>query len=500
MDHSVADPTRPRTADPGAREEALERRVYDSREAVCLVALRGGADVETAGRAFEVTPERGVWLPQGSHFSVRERPGSSVLPIMQEQLRRSDVLNTMREVDTSQTPTSGLLRAFQHSLGHFDETKDPPSEIAHALIERHDPALQRALRAAPPAPTRGVASEVAQQIETGAFWRLDIRAWSERTRVSERTIQRSFAQETGLSFSQWRSAARVAAGIAVIRSERTLAGVAGRVGFSSHSSFSRACRERAGIAPRSILELVLRAPEPGPLPLPATAAPSPPWSTGQRKNAIPGLVWLAHGSGRVTVAGVAHDLGTGDVAWIPAGRTFRIDLADRSAILPYYWGSGSQAPHQISIEHFASSPDERLRTVCDRFVWPRVAATRPDTAWGRSSQQQRAARPAAQRAAESVLEWVTRHPSDARTIASWAAELGLPASALRAAFFTLTGLPFPRWRATRRMVVARRMLRSGMPPAEAAGALGYAHPAGFSRAFAAAHGRTPSEFGRGFSG
>ena len=67
--------------------------------------------------------------------------------------------------------------------------------------------------------------------------------------ISERTLRRQFAAETGMGFAQWRRRHRIHAAIALLVDGATVAGAARQLGYRSSSAFTHAYREVVGLAP-----------------------------------------------------------------------------------------------------------------------------------------------------------------------------------------------------------------------------------------------------------
>ncbi|CAM3631912.1 AraC family transcriptional regulator [Occultella aeris] len=76
-------------------------------------------------------------------------------------------------------------------------------------------------------------------------------AW--RHAVSVRTISRAFAQELGMSFSQWRTVVRMSAASALLTDGHPVSAVAHRVGYATTSAFSAAFRRAVGVTPSEFL-------------------------------------------------------------------------------------------------------------------------------------------------------------------------------------------------------------------------------------------------------
>lgn len=76
-----------------------------------------------------------------------------------------------------------------------------------------------------------------------------IEAWAWSLSLSVRTVSRVFAREVGMSFSQWRTLARMANAVGLLDGGLPIGAVAHRSGYASTSAFSAAFRRAFGVSP-----------------------------------------------------------------------------------------------------------------------------------------------------------------------------------------------------------------------------------------------------------
>ncbi|MGC5030775.1 helix-turn-helix domain-containing protein [Micromonospora sp. DT229] len=72
--------------------------------------------------------------------------------------------------------------------------------------------------------------------------------WADRLHVSVKTLQRDFAREFGMSYSQWRTKLRLRASLALLET-RPVGEVARRIGYASPSAFISAFAREYGYTP-----------------------------------------------------------------------------------------------------------------------------------------------------------------------------------------------------------------------------------------------------------
>lgn len=96
--------------------------------------------------------------------------------------------------------------------------------------------------------------------------------------------------------------------------------------------------------------------------------------------------------------------------------------------------------------------------------------------------------------ARRVAEALSAEPSDRRTLAAWAADVGASERTLARIFLAETGLNFVHWRRQCRLLHAVPRLVAGEPVTQVALAVGYEDASAFARDVKRALGRRPSDF------
>jgi len=79
--------------------------------------------------------------------------------------------------------------------------------------------------------------------------RSDLRALGLKFGASQRTLERLFPIETGMTFSLWRQQARLLAAVRMLADGQSIASVALDVGYESPSAFTAMFRRAFGVPP-----------------------------------------------------------------------------------------------------------------------------------------------------------------------------------------------------------------------------------------------------------
>lgn len=210
-----------------------------------LYATEGVMVVYSALNQWTVPPNRGIWMPAGQVHSLRcvgtlkmrsvfvrpdrfpNMPGEpktvSISPLLSELIKASVSLKPPYAEDSRDARIMHLI---------LDELAILPA-LPLSLPQPVDPRLQRICLALQEEP--GDASTVAH--------------WSERLHLDQKTIQRLFRKETGMTFGQWRQQARLLLALERIAVGEKVIDIALELGYDSPSAFTSMFRKQFGKTP-----------------------------------------------------------------------------------------------------------------------------------------------------------------------------------------------------------------------------------------------------------
>lgn len=208
-----------------------------------LVWSAAGVVVARIDRAeWSLPPDLALWVPAGTahevaaagaaeFFGVYLHPRGCPIAWRTPTVVRVDAL--MREI---------LLRLARPDLGRAARV-----HLQDVLYDLITPTQATVLRL--PLPTDERALHVARGIVDDPASTRDLDAWARDVFVSGRTLARLFAAETGMTFSTWRTAARMRASVALLSAGLPVSTVASRVGYRTASAFVVAFRRATGHTP-----------------------------------------------------------------------------------------------------------------------------------------------------------------------------------------------------------------------------------------------------------
>ncbi|WP_072801799.1 helix-turn-helix domain-containing protein [Rhodococcoides yunnanense] len=98
-------------------------------------------------------------------------------------------------------------------------------------------------------PRKGIAGHIADHIVADPSDARSLEDWARELGVSTKTVMRAFVADTGSTYGQWRTRARMYASLAMLSAGTTVSDTAGDVGYRTTSGFIAAFRDEFGITP-----------------------------------------------------------------------------------------------------------------------------------------------------------------------------------------------------------------------------------------------------------
>lgn len=364
-------------------------------------------------------------------------------------------------------------------------------------------------------PRSHAARTVAEELLRAPAQSYTVEGWAALTACSTRTLRREFLRETGITFSQWRSEARIWLALELLLAGYEVHQVAERVGFESRNGFTRAFQRSIGDAPsefargfgdprgsvahraRALSDLgALAALVSGPGSLwdiPEARRPFPATQTKPHTNNVHVLTWSYKGQGFIRSNGQTHIRRRGDALWIPAGVEHVACNEEKSLGLPVGYVDASDALIQHPIRAHFPPRWETYLLHCSVSACTRVRPVgyqrnqilevfREQLTAQRANAVPMPKHPRARSAAHEFLRYMGSRP-------------GFEADPkLQDIYRRETGMTFGRWQHVARMGAARELLGNGAKPSSVFRQVGYTQLSNFSRAFRGFHGLTPREY------
>ena len=205
-------------------------------------ASSGVIAVEVGEGRWMLPPTRALWIPGGT----RHRTGTSGGALMRgifvepEQCTVSFAAPTMLKVSRLLYELFDYLSAD----GTATEQRRRAEAVIFDLVEPVD-----VIPIGAPWPADPRAHRVATALARNPADERTLAEFAAAASTSTRTLARSFATETGISFGQWRTQIRLATALPLLAAGMPIARIASRVGYATPSAFVAAFRREVGVSP-----------------------------------------------------------------------------------------------------------------------------------------------------------------------------------------------------------------------------------------------------------
>ena len=200
---------------------------------------QGASTVVIGDRRWAVTPSRAVWIPGGWAHDVVNGDGA-LLHCLYIWPEHCDV-DWPEPAELTVTPLARELLLCLGEPGIETPVSAAGATVLFAQFRRSQPAPSTL-----PMPVDERAVDVARALLERP-WRQDtLEQWARQLATSASTLRRAFLAETGLTFGEWRTRARLDAALPLLAGPMSVGEVAQRVGYASRSGFVDAFRRHVG--------------------------------------------------------------------------------------------------------------------------------------------------------------------------------------------------------------------------------------------------------------
>lgn len=219
-------------------------QMYEGDRHLLLWQVTGESRVEIAGASIVLTAGMAAWIPSRWRHSWVVEANSNLLPMFFPADSPIVVPEhpLVLPVDDSATTACLALVSSYYSL------VNPPADLEAIVL-----ALVVGTSGIPDGvrmPSSAPALRVARAVLLDPGNRRTLADWAGVVHLSTRSLERAFRSETGLTWRQWRQSCRMARATQLLaESSTSVTAIAHRVGFDTHSSFTRAFRQHCGISP-----------------------------------------------------------------------------------------------------------------------------------------------------------------------------------------------------------------------------------------------------------
>jgi AraC-like DNA-binding protein len=211
-----------------------------------IYARSGVIHVSAAGRLWLTPPTRAIWIPQGTDHEIDFKGDTALRTLYISADRAGTVVPAVRMLEV--VPLLSELIVHIVTSGMLDSRRAEHDRLAAVLMDLISSA--RAVDLILPLPRDPRALKLAQHLRSAPGDRHSLEALVMATGASLRTLQRCFAEETGMTIEAWRQKARLVHSAAALAEGASVMDASLACGYESASAYSAAFRKQFGVTPR----------------------------------------------------------------------------------------------------------------------------------------------------------------------------------------------------------------------------------------------------------
>ncbi|MCC2030915.1 helix-turn-helix domain-containing protein [Microbacterium allomyrinae] len=236
------DPWRVDTVDIAVAERVeWDRHAHEDMHEL-LWGTRGTLTVETDDGWFAVPSALGIWIPAGVMHRVVAAPRTTF---------RCTYFDPALGSPGDKTTAVAMPELNQALLTRLaDESRLPVNARRHAeqlVTWLLQPVMLTTVDL--PLPSDDRTRRVAEMLLDDPADARSLDEWGREVGASARNLSRLFVAETGLSFAEWRTRARIRRAIEWLAADHSVVSVSARVGYATPSAFVQAFRREIGHTP-----------------------------------------------------------------------------------------------------------------------------------------------------------------------------------------------------------------------------------------------------------
>lgn len=228
---------------------------HSHRKSQLIYCCAGVMTVETAHGQWVAPPNRCVWVPGGITHEIVINQAAAMRTLYVEPEARPGLPALPCTLAVSALLRELILAAVISNQA--PEPRDfapgtPNGHIAEVLLDQILAMPTSELHLPYPSDRRLL--PICAALTANPADRRSLKEWAQTVGTSDRTIERLFMQETGLTFHRWREQMRVLRSLTLLGSGRAVKNVALELGFANPSTFITMFRKIMGVTPGAYLK------------------------------------------------------------------------------------------------------------------------------------------------------------------------------------------------------------------------------------------------------
>lgn len=210
-----------------------------------VYAARGVMSVDIDHASWVVPPHRAVWVPQHTPHKIEMIGAVAMRTLYLAPHLAAHLTKQCQTIDVSPLLRELILETIRIGMLH----RDVPTQqrLIGVLVDQLSRIESIPLQL--PMPRHIRLRPIAERLRANPFEDVKLEAIASAAGMSTRTLERVFADETQLTFVQWRQRMRILHALRLLANDQPVTNVALSVGYNSPSAFIAAFKRELGVTP-----------------------------------------------------------------------------------------------------------------------------------------------------------------------------------------------------------------------------------------------------------
>lgn len=228
---------------------------HSHRKAQLIYCISGVMTVETEHGQWVAPPNRGIWVPGGIEHEILINQAAEMRTVFVHQEARANLPVRPFALAITRLLRELILAAIGTNRPPDPALYAPGTPMAHITAVLLDQIVaQPASDLHLPYPSDRRLRPICTALTSNPSDRRSLKEWARVVMASDRTIERLFMAETGMTFHRWREQMRVLRSLTLLANGRAVKNVALELGFANPSTFITMFRKTMGVTPGTYLK------------------------------------------------------------------------------------------------------------------------------------------------------------------------------------------------------------------------------------------------------
>jgi AraC-like DNA-binding protein len=223
---------------------------HEHPNAQLIHAVRGVMVVSTTNGQWIVPPTRGLWIPPAVKHSTRMVGAVQMRTAFIRPAAVPDIPDVCVVLKISPLLRELILAAIDIEIPYTADSR--AGHITQLMLDEIQQLPTLPLHLPMPSDTR--LRRICDAIGSAPADNTTVNAWAQRLQIDPKTIQRLFLRETGMTFGQWRTQARLLIALERLAAGTKVLDISLDLGYESPTAFATMFKKQFGIAPSRYFE------------------------------------------------------------------------------------------------------------------------------------------------------------------------------------------------------------------------------------------------------